>query len=171
MYNANNTYGDEGSAARYFYCAKASSKDRDEGLDDFESKQMYSEETGNQFGYGNTDDDNFGDRIANVTRKNIHPTVKPTELMQYLIRLVCPKGATILDIFNGSGSTGKAVAFENRERNMDYKYIGIELDPDYCKISEARIAWAAQEYVYSAKTDSARPNKEKEEKLEYESLW
>lgn len=165
MYNANNTYGDEGSAARYFYCAKASSKDRDEGLDDFEAKQMDSEET------GDTNDDNFGDRIANVTRKNIHPTVKPTELMQYLVRLVCPKGATILDIFNGSGSTGKAVAFENRERNMDYKYIGIELDPEYCKISEARIAWAAGEYVYSVETDSARPNKEKEEKLEYESLW
>lgn len=141
-------YNDKGSASRYFYCAKASSKDRDEGLDAFESKQMYSKESGNQFGYGNTADDNFGDRVANVMRKNIHPTVKPVELMQYLIRLVAPKGATILDIFNGSGSTGKAVAFENRERNMDYKYIGIELDPEYCKISEARIDYAANKYKY-----------------------
>ena len=63
--------------------------------------------------------------------------------MQYLVRLVCPKGATILDIFNGSGSTGKAVAFENKERDANYKYIGIELDPEYCKISEARIRFAA----------------------------
>ena len=104
-------YNDEGSAARYFYCAKASSKDRDEGLDKF-------------------------------VDKNIHPTVKPTTLMQYLIRLVTPKGGTVLDIFNGSGSTGKAVAYENKERDADYKYIGIELDPEYCEISKARIKYA-----------------------------
>ena len=60
-------------------------------------------------------------------RKNTHPTVKPTDLMQYLVRLVSPKGATILDPFNGSGSTGKAVMFENKERDANYKYIGIEL--------------------------------------------
>lgn len=90
---------------RYFFCSKASKKDRDEGLDN----------------------------------KNIHPTVKPTELMQYLIRLVAPKNATILDCFMGSGSTGKAVAYENKERSMNYSFIGIELDPEYCKIAEARI--------------------------------
>ena len=71
--------------------------------------------------------------------------------MQYLVRLVTPKGGTVLDIFNGSGSTGKAVAFENRERNADYKYIGIELDPEYCKISEARIDYAVNKYEYEAK--------------------
>lgn len=72
-------------------------------------------------------------------RKNTHPTVKPTSLMQYLIRLVAPKGATILDPFMGSGSTGKAVMYENKERNAGYKFIGIEKDAEYCKIAEARI--------------------------------
>lgn len=82
-------------------------------------------------------------------------TVKPVELMQYLVRLVSPKGATILDIFNGSGSTGKAVAFENRERQANYKYIGIELDPEYCKISEMRIDYALNKYVYDVEEEIA----------------
>ena len=62
--------------------------------------------------------------------------------MQYLVRLVCPKGSTILDIFMGSGSTGKAVMFENKERNANYKFIGIEREKEYCDIAEARIKWA-----------------------------
>jgi site-specific DNA-methyltransferase (adenine-specific) len=115
-----NPYNDSGSVSRYFYSAKASSKDRDDGL-------------------------SINDK------NNIHPTVKPVELMQYLVRLVAPKNATILDIFNGSGSTGKAVAFENRERNTNYKYIGIELDPEYCKISESRIDYALNKYKYDIK--------------------
>ena len=141
-------YDDEGSAARYFYCAKASSKDRDEGLDDFESKPMFvaDNEHGNLGAfYIKKAGGEMGDEQL---RKNIHPTVKPTELMQYLVRLVTPKGETVLDIFNGSGSTGKAVAFENRERNANYKYIGIELDPEYCKISEARIDYVVNKYKY-----------------------
>ena len=103
-------YNDNGNACRYFYCAKASKKDRDNGLDLFEEKQTTdgcvrtNKETARKFGANSS------------LRKNIHPTVKPVELMQYLIRLVCPKGSKILDPFNGSGSTGKAVAFENRER-------------------------------------------------------
>ena len=106
-------YNDCGSAARYFYCAKATSKDREEGLTDI---------------------------------KNIHPTVKPTELMQYLIRLVTPKHGTVLDTFNGSGSTGKACMWENKENGADYKYIGIELTPEYLPIAQARI-----EYVNKVK--------------------
>ena len=108
--------------ARYFYCSKASNKDRDEGLDEFKEDK------------------------SDNGRINLHPTVKPTLLMQYLIRLVCPKGATILDPFMGSGSTGKAIEYENKERNADYKFIGIELDPIYCKIAAARI-----KYVKGAK--------------------
>ena len=80
--------------------------------------------------------------------------------MQYLVRLVSPKGATILDIFNGSGSTGKAVAFENRERNADYKYIGIELDAEYCRISESRIDYALHKYKYDV-IEEIKENKEK----------
>ena len=151
-------HNDEGSAARYFkncsyteedfedyrryfYSAKASKKDRDEGLDEFEEQQMYDGKNA-QFGYGNTKDDNFGDRVANVKRKNIHPTVKPTELMRYLIRMVTPKGGTVLDPFNGSGSTGKATMLENTENNKDYKYIGIELTEEYLPIAKARIEYA-----------------------------
>lgn len=68
--------------------------------------------------------------------------------MQYLVRLVTPNGGTILDPFNGSGSTGKAVMYENLERNKNYKYIGIELDKEYLDISKARI-----EYVVNKLTD------------------
>ena len=122
---------------RYFYCAKASKQDRDEGLDNFEEKKIYGEDM--QWGYGNNNGDNFGERVANVKRKNTHPTVKPTSLMQYLVRLVTPKGGVILDPFNGSGSTGKAAMIENAENNKEYKYIGIELTEEYLPISKARI--------------------------------
>ena len=118
---------------RYFYCAKASRRDRDEGLEEFME---------------DTTDDGRNKPIDNpflrgkTMRHNTHPTVKPTSLMQYLVRLVVPKGATILDPFMGSGSTGKAVMYENKDRNANYKFIGIEKDAEYCKIAEARIKYA-----------------------------
>ena len=147
--------GDEGSAARYFYCAKASKKDRDSGLILLEEKSTGELQGGRKEGSaGSIMKNEDGTTRVNpyagtgAPKKNIHPTVKPVELMQYLVRLVSPKGATILDIFNGSGSTGKAVAFENRERNANYKYIGIELDGEYCKISESRIDYALNKFKY-----------------------
>lgn len=76
---------------------------------------------------------------AGTPKKNTHPTVKPTTLMQYLVRLVTPRGGTVLDPFNGSGSTGKAVLWENKERGADYEYIGIELTEEYLPISKARL--------------------------------
>lgn len=132
-HNEFNSYDDDGSAARYFYCAKASKRDRDAGLDAFEKLTVSDgriKPIDNAFNRGET------------LRRNIHPTVKPVDLMQYLIRLVCPKGATILDPFNGSGSTGKAVMYENNDHNKDYKYIGIELTDEYLPISKARIECA-----------------------------
>ena len=75
-------------------------------------------------------------------KHNIHPTVKNTALMQYLVRLVTPKGGTILDPFNGSGSTGKAAMYENKDRTAGYKYIGIELTSEYLPIADARIRFA-----------------------------
>ena len=129
-----NHYGDSGSASRYFYCAKASKKDRDEGLDIFEEKIECDR---NEECYSANVPFN---RSANP-KKNTHPTVKPTELMQYLVRLVSPDGATILDPFNGSGSTGKAVMYENKEKNKNYKYIGIELTEEYLPIAKARIEY------------------------------
>lgn len=125
-------YNDNGSASRYFYCAKASKKDRDEGLDEFDQNKVNDGR--------NTPIDNAFQR-GETLRKNTHPTVKPTELMQYLVRLVTPNNGTVLDPFNGSGSTGKAVMYENRERNKNYKYIGIELTEEYLPIAKARIEY------------------------------
>lgn len=139
-------YNDEGSASRYFYCAKASAKDRDEGLEDFEVKSTGELQGGRKEGSAGSIMQNAdgGTRVnpyagTGAPKKNTHPTVKPCELMQYLIRLVTPKGGTVLDPFNGSGSTGKACMYENRERQADYKYIGIELTPEYLPIADARI--------------------------------
>lgn len=138
----NLNYIDEGSASRYFYCAKASKKDRDEGLDGFEEKEQ---KTIYNDGFNSatkltTDFQKETGIIENRTlRKNIHPTVKPTELMQYLVRLVTPKNGTVFDPFMGSGSTGKAVMYENNERNANYKFIGIELTEEYLPIAHARI--------------------------------
>lgn len=66
-------------------------------------------------------------------RKNNHPTVKPTDLMRYLCRLITPPNGTVLDPFMGSGSTGKAAKAEG------FDFVGIELSPEYMKIAEARI--------------------------------
>lgn len=132
---------DSGNASRYFYCAKASSKDRDEGLEQFELQRKAG--YGYDHGYMDAGEGMFKDR--QTTKRNTHPTVKPVELMQYLVRLVTPKGGTVLDPFNGSGSTGKAVMYENRERDEDYKYIGIELTEEYLPISDARISVIANQ--------------------------
>ena len=136
--NSISNYGDSGSASRFFYCAKASKKDRDEGLEIAAStiNDGRKKSIDNPYQRGET------------PRKNIHPTVKPCELMQYLIRLVTPKGGIILDPFMGSGSTGKAAMFENRERQADYKFIGIDLEEEYCEIAQARIDYALNKYEY-----------------------
>ena len=126
------------SASRYFYCAKASKKDRDEGLETFNQEKVND-------GRQTTIDNAF--QRGETLRKNTHPTVKPTSLMQYLVRLVTPKGGTVLDPFMGSGSTGKAVAYENKERNANYSFIGIELNEEYCDIAEARITYATKRVV------------------------
>jgi hypothetical protein len=121
-------YGDSGSAARFFYCAKASKADRDEGCEGMEAKAR-----GQEYGL------NAGGCTAQQTphkhepQRNHHPTVKPTDLMRYLCRLVTPPGGTVLDPFMGSGSTGKAAMLEG------FEFIGIERDPEYVKIAEARI--------------------------------
>lgn len=72
-------------------------------------------------------------RNAEATAKNPHPTVKPTELMRYLCRLVTPPGGLIVDPFAGSGSTGKAAALEG------FQFLGFELDPQYSAIASARL--------------------------------
>jgi DNA modification methylase len=125
---APSNYNDSGSAARFFYCAKASKRDRDEGLDGFalgdppaSARRKPAEGRKNALG---------------LPRANHHPTVKPTDLMQYLCRLITPPNGLIIDPFMGSGSTGKAAMYEG------FRFIGIDLDPEYCKIAEARIEFA-----------------------------
>jgi len=113
-----------GSAARFFYCAKASKKDRDEGLEDFTPAKT---NDGRKF-----DADNAYQRGATL-RANVHPTVKPTDLMRYLCRLVTPPNGIVLDPFMGSGSTGKAARLEG------FNFIGIEREAEYVEIAKARI--------------------------------
>ena len=138
---APSNYNDYGSASRYFYCAKATRKDRDEGLKNFE--------------------------------KNFHPTCKPVDLMKYLVRLVTPKGGIVLDCFNGSGSTGKAVMSENYDRNADYKYIGIELTEEYLPIAKARIEYAINHDLKEKEKHVSKPKKKEEMKhvSKEETLW
>ena len=128
------TAGLLGEAARFFYCAKASKKDRDEGCEVFEGKYVAQ---GNQaqaeLKRGNVDFDGSNKHNNVQLRKNHHPTVKPTDLMRYLCRLVTQPGGVVLDPFMGSGSTGKAAVLEG------FQFIGIEREESYMEIAEARI--------------------------------
>jgi site-specific DNA-methyltransferase (adenine-specific) len=140
--------GDSGSAARFFYCAKASKKDRDEGCDHLPEHQE-----GLQLPRGKCPDcgtwKNSGElkckcggeweMTSNPPPKarNNHPTVKPTALMRYLCRLVTPPEGIVLDPFMGSGSTGKAAVLEG------FQFIGIEREADYLQIATSRIAAAS----------------------------
>jgi DNA modification methylase len=138
-------FADSGSAARFFYCAKASKKDRNAGLDEFEGKEIGVKGNGlartcATCGASTLQGCECLDRTyVNPTRANHHPTVKPTDLMRYLVKLVTPPNGTVLDPFTGSGSTGKAAMLEG------FNFIGCELDPDYVAIANARIKHALEE--------------------------
>jgi site-specific DNA-methyltransferase (adenine-specific) len=131
-----NTTGNIEKSSRFFYCPKASKKDRDEGLDGFENKTG-SEITGRkECSAGLVMEDDKQNPFAGKSspiNKNHHPTVKPTALMLYLIKLVTPVNGTVLDCFLGSGSTGKAAI------RGGFDFIGIEREEEYIKIAEARI--------------------------------
>ena len=140
----NDTYGDSGGASRFFYCPKTSKRDRNEGLDDFEEKsrsnanKMMGKSGNFKTGSGN-------DRTTEF--KNNHPTVKPTDLMIYLIRMVTPKGGTTLDPFMGSGSTGKAAV------RGGFDFVGVEREEEYMKIAKARIQYE-QDNPYNEETNT-----------------
>lgn len=118
--------GDAGSAARFFYCAKASRSDRNDGCEGMEAKSVH----------GPSGDGRVWEIPGSnsTPRANNHPTVKPTDLMRYLCRLVTPTGGLVLDPFAGSGSTGRGALLEG------FRFIGIEREPEYAMIAEARIA-------------------------------
>lgn len=124
--------GIEESWAKYFYCAKANKKDRDEGLENL-SVTSAGEMTGGR----DEGSDGLNSPRAGAGRttgaRNIHPTVKPTDLMRYLCRLVTPPEGMILDPFSGSGSTGKSAVLEG------FNFIGFEMDEKYCEIANLRI--------------------------------
>lgn len=131
-------FNDTGSAARFFYVAKASKRDRDEGLEETEGRMMGM--SGGAQSQGEGYDKGQGIGLNRVTlRRNHHPTVKPTELMRYLCRLITPAGGVVLDPFAGSGSTGKGAVLEG------FSFIGVEKESDYLEIARARIAWAQRQ--------------------------
>ena len=127
--------------ARYFYCPKVSSAERNRGLENFEPKPMaWGNQAKAELKRGNLDFVGSGDGTKHnkvAMRVNTHPTVKPQELMKYLCRLVTPKGGTVLDPFMGSGSTGMAAKDEG------FEFIGIEKEKEYFEIAEARIKIAS----------------------------
>ncbi|HDR3115773.1 DNA-methyltransferase [Pseudomonas aeruginosa] len=131
-----------GSAARFFYCAKASRRDRNEGCEHMERKPLH-------WSSGSQNPGSFQADGTDKTSQNNHPTVKPTDLMAYLVRLVTPPGGKVLDPFTGSGSTGKAAVREG------FEFVGIEREDPYLAIAEARIAHEL-ERVTAAAEDAAK---------------
>jgi len=162
-YNGKNTYVDTGGASRFFYCPKASRKDRNEGMP--EEVPTFTGRPRREDGsviYKETHPEEWAKAMEGKPRKektslaaseeilqptlkgtmNIHPTVKPTDLMAYLVRLVTPKGGTVLDPFMGSGSTGKASVREG------FDFIGIEREDEYMEIAKSRIEHEQSKHNY-----------------------
>jgi DNA modification methylase len=120
--------------ARYFYCPKVSKAERNKGLDHLPTKKtssMSGRRDPHDMEKSKIDNDVTGRFVTE--RKNVHPTVKPQELMKYLCRLVTPKDGTVLDPFMGSGSTGMAAKDEG------FDFIGIEQEKEYFEIADSRI--------------------------------
>ena len=107
--------------SRFLYCPKASRAERDAGCENLPRRalDLFPNAQG-------------GKKPAEA--RNSHPTVKPLELMRWLVRLLCPPGGLVLDPTVGSGTTGAAAALEGR------RFVGIELEPAYMEIAAARIA-------------------------------
>ena len=119
-------HGDTGSAARFFWCPKATRTDRNDGLDGMDRRPL-------NWSSGEESPGTFQSEGTEREVENYHPTVKPTELMRYLCRLIAPRGALVLDPFAGSGSTGRAAVLEGM------RFVGIELDAGYAEIARRRI--------------------------------
>jgi DNA modification methylase len=126
-------HNDSGGASRFFYVAKASKRDRNEGLDELEATRVWDTSRKPENIGSNTPQNR-----STEARKNFHPTVKPTTLMEYLIKLVTPPGGVVLDPFTGSGSTGKAAILQG------FDFIGIEMTEEYLPIIEGRLKHAEQ---------------------------
>ena len=156
--NSSNQHGGTGGASRFFYCPKTSKRDRNEGLEDFKGKQIgtYNAHSADLKNYGGSSlgaASMSGNNKMPQPKQNFHPTVKPTDLMLYLIRLVTPKGGTTLDPFMGSGSTGKAAV------RGGFDFVGIEREQDYKNIAEARIQYEIDNPYNEEKGEKIKINK------------
>ena len=118
------------AAARFFYCAKASKRDRDEGCEGMDERKVSTMNSYTSPSEGRTADKNGG------PKRNHHPTVKPTDLMRYLCRLITPPGGIVVDPFMGSGSTGKACAREG------FLFVGMEVERMSFDLAQARVTAA-----------------------------
>jgi len=156
--NSSNQHGGTGGASRFFYCPKTSKRDRNEGLEDFKGKQIgtYNAHSADLKNYGGSSlgaASMSGNNKMPQPKQNFHPTVKPTDLMLYLIRLVTPKGGTTLDPFMGSGSTGKAAV------RGGFDFVGIEMDEEYMEIATARIQYEQDNPYNEEKRERTEINK------------
>lgn len=167
-------YTDKGGASRFFYVAKASKAERNKGLEGFEEKEkpdnyimpkLTCSECGSKRvdssnslvcgcnGKTHYEEQNSLESKNNLAggNKNFHPTVKPIKLMQYLVKMITPPNGIVLDPFCGSGTTGVACKLDG------FQFVGLEQDPDYAKIAEARINNYKPE-VSIAKKSTEKPN-------------
>jgi hypothetical protein len=125
-WSAENTYGDSGTPySRFFLIPKAARSDREPVLGGDGGRVVSV--------WGGDEDDLTPGKKSTVARRNVHPTVKPTELMRHLVRLVTPQGGTVLDPFLGSGTTALAAEMEG------FAWVGIEREAEYVAIAEARL--------------------------------
>ena len=129
--NPNNTHDDSGGASRFFYCAKASKKERNAGCEGLEKKQTWASQ---EIRESNSFDVFESDGRPKTLNRNNHPTVKPLALMEYLCNLTkTPTGGIVLDPYCGSGTTCKAA------QNTGRRFIGIDKNPEYCEIARQRL--------------------------------
>jgi len=147
---AGNYGGDTGSAARFFYSAKASRAERELGLADFAPETV---------GDGRKKSIDNAYQRGKTERRNVHPCVKPAAVMRWLVRLVTPPSGTVLDPYSGSGTTGVAAALEG------FDFIGCELSPEYVEIARARISHA-REFPAMWEPDYQPPDEVPEEQLD-----
>lgn len=124
-------HDDSGGASRFFYVAKPSRKERDLGCNDLPPRSG-GEATDREDGSAGVESPRAGAGRTGGAR-NFHPTVKPVELMRYLVRLVTPPGGLVLDPFMGSGTTGMAALLEGR------CFVGVEMSPEYAEIARLRM--------------------------------
>lgn len=141
QYHEGKGFNVSGDASRFFYCAKASSSERNAGLEGIPLKESGA--------YGEFEGDGRGRQTEHQPRANNHPTVKPLALMRYIIKLLAPPNDPILlDPFAGSGSTLCAA------KQLSIRAIGIELDPEYCEIANKR----GEYYKRMHDAESQKPN-------------